>query len=446
MKVDNNKPIRTFAKSKPAGGLKNLIAILIFVITVPVFAGKKEGLEAFERGDFQTVLKVANELVEKGDSQGAWSLGWLYENGKAVPQDYKLAASWYTKAAEQGLPDAQSKLGQLYEKGLGVPQDYNLAASWYTKAAEQGLPEAQSYLGMLYWSGQGVSQNYKLAEKWLFKAAIRGDAKAQNNLGLMYDKGIGRSEDHSEANKWFTKAAEQGFAPAQYNLGLKFTAEANYKLAASWYAKAAEQGFAEVQINLGLMYENGQGVPKAYSLSYALYDLSGRAELRDALMKKMGSKHISKAQVLSRELAKPENIKNALQAERQRLETEGAHEQLLLESYSRTEVEKQAIETMLNKWTGATEGDLVAHLFWGVPKQTYETGGIKYIVYEFTNVEHTVLTNTGVISTPISCKITFDTREGKVESWRYQGGCLDMFERAIIRGDPNRLGADGKIP
>ena len=33
---------------------------------------------------------------------------------------------------------AQARLGWMYEKGEGVPQDYAQAAAWYLKAAEQG--------------------------------------------------------------------------------------------------------------------------------------------------------------------------------------------------------------------------------------------------------------------------------------------------------------------
>ena len=38
---------------------------------------------------------------------------------------------------------AQFNLGFLFEKGLGVAQDYAQAARWYMKVAEQGDEEAQ---------------------------------------------------------------------------------------------------------------------------------------------------------------------------------------------------------------------------------------------------------------------------------------------------------------
>ena len=77
-------------------------------------------------------------------------LGVIYYNGKGVPQDYKKAVYWYTKAAEQGNVNAQWSLGFMYYYGEGVPQDYQKAFYWYTKAADQGNTDAQFYLGFMY--------------------------------------------------------------------------------------------------------------------------------------------------------------------------------------------------------------------------------------------------------------------------------------------------------
>ena len=73
-------------------------------------------------------------------------LGLMYDRGRGVPQDYKEAAKWYRKAAEQGDSLAQGELGWLYNVGKGVVQDDKEAAKWYAKAAEQGTPADTSYL------------------------------------------------------------------------------------------------------------------------------------------------------------------------------------------------------------------------------------------------------------------------------------------------------------
>ena len=58
----------------------------------------------------------------------------MYFNGNGIIQDYELALSWYKKAAEQGLLNAQYNLGVMYFNGHGyVTQDYELALSWFAK-------------------------------------------------------------------------------------------------------------------------------------------------------------------------------------------------------------------------------------------------------------------------------------------------------------------------
>ena len=64
----------------------------------------------------------------------------VWENAVAAYQrgDYAEAVKWYRKAAEQGHARAQYSLGFMYYNGRGVPQDYAEAMKWYRKAADQG--------------------------------------------------------------------------------------------------------------------------------------------------------------------------------------------------------------------------------------------------------------------------------------------------------------------
>jgi TPR repeat protein len=55
----------------------------------------------------------------------------------------------------------------MYETGRGVPQDYRLAALWYHRAANRGDARGQHHLGLLYDKGQGVRRDFVEAHKWL---------------------------------------------------------------------------------------------------------------------------------------------------------------------------------------------------------------------------------------------------------------------------------------
>jgi TPR repeat protein len=72
-----------------------------------------------------------------------FNLGWMYTNGKGVPQDYSEAVKWFRKAAEQIDFEAMSNLGVAYENGQGVPQDYISAYMWYDLAAPGFKPAAE---------------------------------------------------------------------------------------------------------------------------------------------------------------------------------------------------------------------------------------------------------------------------------------------------------------
>ena len=56
---------------------------------------------------------------------------------------------WYRKAAEQGNATAQKKIGYLYECGHGVEQDYQEAMEWYQKACKQGDKSAEKNLARM---------------------------------------------------------------------------------------------------------------------------------------------------------------------------------------------------------------------------------------------------------------------------------------------------------
>ena len=194
----------------------------------------------------------------------------LFQLGRAYQTDNKLnlALEYFRKAAEKNYAAAQESLGDMYTTGLlldgqGVPPDDQQAATWYRRAAEQGLPSAQSKLAAL-----GVAQNagpqnsqerpqqpsgpatppapaaagslkdatvafdrgdYATASRLFRPLADQGDAMAQFNLANMYDNGQGVPRDAQQAAAWYRKVAEQGLPLAQSKLAALGVAEATPK-------------------------------------------------------------------------------------------------------------------------------------------------------------------------------------------------------------------------
>jgi TPR repeat protein len=160
--------------------LRFITALVLSIVCppTPAWADFETGMDAYNRGDYATVLNDLRPLAEQGDANAQNNLGVLYYNGQGVPQDYVQARQWFEKAAAQGEANAQNSLGVLYYNGEGGPQDYTKARQWYEKAAAQGDAYAQFNLGVLYYNGQGVLHDYVQAHMWSNLAAANGHKKA----------------------------------------------------------------------------------------------------------------------------------------------------------------------------------------------------------------------------------------------------------------------------
>ena len=110
--------------------------------------------------DKEKGIALIRRSTEQGVAIAQCNLGYCYDNGEGVSQDYVQAVFWYRKAAEQGYADAQYNLGFCYCEGEGVSQDYTQAVYWLRKAAEQGNADAQFLLGVCYCDGEGVTRDY----------------------------------------------------------------------------------------------------------------------------------------------------------------------------------------------------------------------------------------------------------------------------------------------
>ena len=95
----------------------------------------RSGVAALTRQDYVAAARILAPLAQRGNAEAQAYMGYLYANGRGVPQNHTQAAIWYRRAAEQGYPTAQYELGLQYDKGQGVPQDPVEAEKWLILAA-----------------------------------------------------------------------------------------------------------------------------------------------------------------------------------------------------------------------------------------------------------------------------------------------------------------------
>jgi TPR repeat protein len=109
--------------------LVDALPVLALVLACVASSSGNAGENLQYRNDGQPVV-VAN-----GSARALGRLGFQYENGFGVPQNYAAAADLYRRAAEQGDAFAQNRLGLSYDKGHGVPLDLVLSYKWLDLAA-----------------------------------------------------------------------------------------------------------------------------------------------------------------------------------------------------------------------------------------------------------------------------------------------------------------------
>ncbi len=133
-------------------------------------------------------IEDIRKAAENGDVDAQYELGFRYNIGSRVPQDFDQCAYWFEKAAKQGDAVSQMMYGVCLFNGQGVKQDYEKAFYWTRKSAEQGYPTGQLVLGYNYLDGHGVERDVKQAAYWFKQAADQGNQQAKDELEKLEKK------------------------------------------------------------------------------------------------------------------------------------------------------------------------------------------------------------------------------------------------------------------
>lgn len=193
--------------------MKFLLLLLAFFIALSAQTAQAElavGMKAIERGHYETAARALRKAATKGDLRAQNNLGYLFEHGLGITQDYIQALQWYSRAAEGGLADAQYNLATLYHYGRGVAQNHKAAYEWYLQAAGAGFADAQYMMGESLRMGWGTSKDGISALSWYLKAAKKAHAAAQLMAGYLYLSGEGWRSEPQKAVVWAELARLNG--------------------------------------------------------------------------------------------------------------------------------------------------------------------------------------------------------------------------------------------
>ncbi|MBX9465752.1 MAG: sel1 repeat family protein [Aquamicrobium sp.] len=168
-----------------------------------------------EIGDPDRAYTLLEDAADAGNRLAQFNFAQMTTSRDQSPEGMKKAVTYYEKAAEAGLADAQYAMAQIYEQGFGgKPVDMDEARRWLELAAAQNFDTAQIQLGTWLVEGVGGERDQEAGFSWLLRAARAGNPAAQNRIAKLYRAGIGVEPDRVTAAAWYLRARRAGLVDA----------------------------------------------------------------------------------------------------------------------------------------------------------------------------------------------------------------------------------------
>lgn len=228
-------------------------------------ASKQIGL-AFARLSFLRFYGRPNVIIDRAEAEEWKRKSMLLGEG---------CLDWLRIAAESNIPSALYAYGVCYHDGVAVAKDADIAISYYRQAAALGDARGEGVLGYCYGEGFGVEKNQAIAFEYYLKGAMKGETVSMYNVGYCYEQALSVTRSLPEAIKWYRKSANLGNCYAQNSLGYIYEEgqgiEKDEKMAVYWYNLSAHQGYPWSQCNYAFCLQNGLGIEKNPTLAFYWY-------------------------------------------------------------------------------------------------------------------------------------------------------------------------------
>lgn len=248
--------------------------LFLFAVSCSAFAGVfEQGKAAYDSKNYATAVAKFKIEVEQGNARAQFWLGFMYDEGRGVEQDFAKAMNLYLLAAAQGNQVAQLNISYMYKTGRGVEQNENEALRWSEIAASQGLIATPSSFAVIPQPNVAVDSikidENKAADQndlQMYKTLVsQGNIPAKRKLAIMYRDGDQVEANLVEAGRLFRAAAEQGDAYSQLLLGTMYVMGEGFTDGETedvrWFEMAVAQGSSEARMLKELMITTYSPMP-----------------------------------------------------------------------------------------------------------------------------------------------------------------------------------------
>lgn len=190
--------------------------------------GDSEGcyLLAFTATDRKREFAAYEQACNGGNALACTNLGFMYEQGQAVPADPEAAVGLYRRGCAGSICTGTNNLGcvnlgRAYRDGKGIAVDAYKALGLFRGVCERkvapvddqdagNIARACSLAGTELLFGEGVVRDVPAALAFLEKGCAAKDTFACYNLGTLYEGGDHVSKDKSRAAAYYQLACDRG--------------------------------------------------------------------------------------------------------------------------------------------------------------------------------------------------------------------------------------------
>jgi len=155
--------------------------IAVSMLAAPAHADVKEGVDAWQAGNYQAAVAEWRPLALAGDADAQFNLGQAYKLGRGVPADMAQAEAWYRRAAKQGHLQAEDNLGLV----LFTANRRQEAMPFILASASRGEPRAQYVLGTAHFNGDLAAKDWPRAYALTKRASDAGLGIASARLAQL---------------------------------------------------------------------------------------------------------------------------------------------------------------------------------------------------------------------------------------------------------------------
>lgn len=269
-----------------------------------------QATKSFLNGRFDEAVKLAKPLVNRGNADALYLMGFAHETGQGVDASREKALDFYRRAEKKSHADAPLRialillgsnnyqeredariileetaqkdaqvagriLGEAWLKGLLSDEpDPDQACKWWQRAASSGDLQSLRLLASFYEGQLGFSE-YKDSEKAMKlygEAADAGDIGAMASLGSRLLNGEEQFRDELRGLEWLSKAADAGAATANFVLGdYQERVKQDDKQALASYQRGADAGQLECMVRVAQFYLGGRGVKQDKTKAQSIF-------------------------------------------------------------------------------------------------------------------------------------------------------------------------------